>query len=73
MDIPDNDFFLQYGPDYRLPVLKGYQRDTNSKAYIDNIVKCVNGNYSINVINNLLIVKVFLFVSENLDKYVTKL
>lgn len=50
MDIPDNDFFLEYGPDYRLPVIKGYQRDTNSKEYIDNIVTIVNGKFSINVV-----------------------
>ncbi|XP_077282936.1 histone deacetylase 8-like [Arctopsyche grandis] len=44
MDIPDNDFFLKYGPGYELPIVKGNQKDTNDKTYLDCIIKTVKDN-----------------------------
>lgn len=36
-DIPDNQFFMEYGPDYDLAVSPGNRKDLNSKSYLKEV------------------------------------
>ncbi|XP_065581724.1 histone deacetylase 8-like isoform X1 [Artemia franciscana] len=44
VDIPEHDFFEEYGPDFQLRIEAGYRPDKNSKDYIDALVLEVLGN-----------------------------
>jgi hypothetical protein len=40
-DIPDNDYFERYGPDFTMEVTKSHVNDQNSKTEIDENIKTI--------------------------------
>uniref|UniRef100_A0A0A9XY16 Histone deacetylase n=1 Tax=Lygus hesperus TaxID=30085 RepID=A0A0A9XY16_LYGHE len=45
-DIPEHDFFSMYGPSYELAITPSHRKDTNSKEYVDKILKEIEDNLS---------------------------
>ena len=45
-DIPEHDFFLNYGPDYELNINSGRVRNKNSLNEIDRIIEQIMSNLS---------------------------
>ncbi|CAK8672321.1 unnamed protein product [Clavelina lepadiformis] len=43
-DIPDNKFFLEYGPDFEFNIEKSFKKDLNSSDYLDSITKIISDN-----------------------------
>lgn len=43
-DIPDNKFFLRYGPGYELTIERNNLDDLNSVTEMENIYQTIKGN-----------------------------
>ncbi|EPR79243.1 Histone deacetylase 1 [Spraguea lophii 42_110] len=43
-DIPYNEYFEHFGPDYKINVLSGNMKNYNDRKYLDNIIKTVTEN-----------------------------
>lgn len=43
-DVPEeDDFFLDYGPDYEMTIPKSKIRDENTPAYLDSLLGKIDG------------------------------
>nr|XP_039255528.1 histone deacetylase 8-like isoform X2 [Styela clava] len=43
-DIPEHEYFLEYGPHYELPVSQSLRKDLNTSKYIEEVVSFVGNN-----------------------------